>query len=163
MRGAGGERMAVADRSRDAPVQHVVHERGADHLHDGFLLRVVDVLAAPGAVAETQTGQDRERTHDAVVGIRERVLDRNGRPAGVAGQAVETRRAGEAEAVGAEILQRTGETGRRHREHDEVGLHGAEIVVAEVQTLHDAGTEVLDDGVATRHQVARQLLRPLAS
>ena len=30
-----------------AAVQHVVHEGRADHLHHGFLLRVVDVLARP--------------------------------------------------------------------------------------------------------------------
>jgi hypothetical protein len=63
------------------------------------LLRVVDVLALARTVAMAECREDRERAHDAVVGIGERVLDRNRRAVDVAGEAVEPGRAREAEPV----------------------------------------------------------------
>jgi hypothetical protein len=57
------ERLAQG-RARTA-VEQVVHTGRADHLHDGFLLRVVDVLALAGLVAMDERRDDGEGSEDA--------------------------------------------------------------------------------------------------
>ena len=149
--------MSIDDRPRHPTVHGVVHEGRTDHLHHGLLLGVVDVLSLAGAFAVVQGDENRKGAHDAVEGVGEGVLDRKRRSVLVAGEAVEASGAREAEPVGPDVAQRTGEAGGGHREQDDVGLHLAQLRVAQPELVHDAGAEVLRDDVALRDQLPRQI------
>ena len=149
-------RMLVALGFAGATVEGVVHIGWPHHLHHRFLLREVDVLAFAAVAPMRERGEDGEAAEDAGKGVGIGVLDRDRGFTLVAHQAIQAGERGQAEAVGAHMLEWPVEPGGRHRKQDDVGLDRAQRFVADAQTLHHAGAEVLDHDVGLGNQPQRQ-------
>ena len=144
--------MSVAAAFGLAPHHGPFHHRRGEEVQRGFKLRHVDVLAAPGAAAVVQRGDDGgngETRHDEVRVGAVRIGRRPVRPAGQAGHAAE-RRQHRAETR----LPRVRAAAAQHRsaEQDDVGLDGAQVVVAEAPFLQRAGGEILGDQIGPGDQ-----------
>jgi hypothetical protein len=104
-----------------------------------------------GAVAPGERGDESEGCVEPRQWVA-RAAGRHGRAVGVAGQPGHARqllhRGGEADPV----PPRTVEAERRHAHNHGLRVHVGQHVVAEAERLHDAGGEVLDDGVRTGHE-----------
>ena len=150
--------MPVADGAGHAAVHEEVHEGRSDELHHALLLGEVDVLAGSGALSVVDAEQRREGADHAAERVSEGVLHRDGMLAVISRRALEARDGAETHAVGPNVAHRSEEPGGGHRDHDHIGLHGAERLVAKAQLVHDAGAEVLEHDVAVGDHLPGQCL-----
>ena len=131
--------IGVADAAGQSSVCGVVEDEGGQEVQRGFQLRQVDelALARTSSMLEGRENRDRVVAGRDVVGVRAK---RTGWvPNGPAGELVEARDGRGEIAVPGESRERARLTHQTCREHDQVGLELAQLLVAQAERSHDSG------------------------
>ena len=144
--------VVVAARLQGASGQGVFHQAEALRDHGGPQHRNVDELPLAGAVAVVQRGRDGEHRVERPADVSEGVFESQRPTILVSHRAVEAGQGPDGRSVGAQVAQRAVLSGGGNGCHDDVGLDGAERFIAEAQTIHHTGREVLDDNIAAGRQ-----------